>query len=374
MAISKTLVFLTFILIGVLLKFKFNKKEETDGIKKIILNLALPATIFVSLLEIDVNLEFLLLPVLALGLNILLFFASPVIVKISGIPKNSSASRTAMMLLPSLAPGLSCFPFVLEFLGSDSLAAAAMSDLGNKLFVLVILYLIAMRWFYKNVQTKGVNNTRGEKVRSLLKQLITEPVNMVILVAVVLVALDIKLDNFPVFVKNTIEGLAIIMTPLILLFIGLALKIKKNELGVILSLLVFRAGLVLVIIGLFVLLADITVEENILLAAAFSLSACSFWPFMHISYVDYAENKLKIKEKTFHLKFALAILAFSLPLSVILILLILSSGSYFANPLRLIIFGSALLVVSALLSLVKKISLGKFSANISLQQEIAGDK
>ena len=62
--IQKTIVFLFFIFIGVLLKVKFKSKEEISGIKKIILNLALPATIFIALLGVKVELHLLILPLL----------------------------------------------------------------------------------------------------------------------------------------------------------------------------------------------------------------------------------------------------------------------------------------------------------------------
>ena len=60
--VDKTIVFLSFILIGILLKTKFKSREELDGIKKIILNLALPATIFIALLSIEIQWNLALLP------------------------------------------------------------------------------------------------------------------------------------------------------------------------------------------------------------------------------------------------------------------------------------------------------------------------
>ena len=100
-----------------LLKVKFKSKEEITGIKKVILNLALPATIFIALLGVKVELHLLILPLLALGLNLLLFFSMPLILPLMGIGKNTPEYRTAKLLVPSLAPGLSSFPFILEFLG-----------------------------------------------------------------------------------------------------------------------------------------------------------------------------------------------------------------------------------------------------------------
>jgi len=48
--IQKTILFGIFIIIGFFLKRKFNSKAEIQGLKKIILNLALPATIFIALM------------------------------------------------------------------------------------------------------------------------------------------------------------------------------------------------------------------------------------------------------------------------------------------------------------------------------------
>lgn len=178
---QKTLVFLLFIFVGYLLKSKFTGKAEVLGIKKIILNLALPATIFVALMGIDVAPNLLLLPLLALVLNFLLFYSFPFVLPLLGIQKDTADYRTARLLAPSLAPGLSCFPFVLEFLGEDYLAKAAMADLGNKIFVLVILYLFAMNWYLKLRKIKG--KTGSSKIKDLLKAMVSEPVNIFILMA-----------------------------------------------------------------------------------------------------------------------------------------------------------------------------------------------
>ena len=170
--LQKTITFMLFIGVGLLLKLKFPNKSEITGIKKVILNLALPATIFIALLGIEVKIELLALPLLALVLNFLLYAIFPYILPLLGIPKDSAKFRTARLLIPSLAPGLSCFPFVLEYLGDNALAKAAMADLGNKIFVLIFLYIIAMRWYYAANRIEGTS--QGSKIKSLLKSLIAE--------------------------------------------------------------------------------------------------------------------------------------------------------------------------------------------------------
>ncbi|TRZ45867.1 permease [Robertkochia solimangrovi] len=353
--LSKTLVFISFMVIGVILKSKFSSKEETDGLKKIILNLALPATIFIALLEVKIDLTFLMLPLLALALNVIFFLVTPRFLDLIGIDKSSPVGRTSRMLLPSLAPGLSCFPFVLEFLGHDFLAKAAMADLGNKIFVLLILYLVALSWFRKNCEGFLKEESRKDKLWALVKKMLAEPVNLLMFAAIAFIMLGIHLNDFPVFLKDIIERLSYIMTPLVLLYIGLAVKLKKHQMGTIFSLLSFRAGLAMILGGLLVWLGNIEVDGDILLILAFSLSACSFWPFMHIAMVDAEENKLGMEKKTFDTNFAIAILAFSLPISVVFILFVLSSDKLFTNPVTIFITGFVLLLLAVLPVLLRRI-------------------
>nr|WP_288933648.1 permease [uncultured Allomuricauda sp.] len=366
--IQKTIVFLFFIFIGVLLKVKFKSKEEITGIKKVILNLALPATIFIALLGVKVELHLLILPLLALGLNLLLFFAMPFILPLMGIGKGTSEYRTAKLLVPSLAPGLSSFPFILEFLGEEYLAKAAMSDLGNKVFVLFFLYLVAMNWHY-SLQSNEKRNG-GTKLKPLIKAMVSEPVNVFIGAALVLLGFGLSMDSLPFFMSETLEKLSLIMTPLVLLFIGLAVKIKRKQFFQIFSLLCTRAGLVLLISGIFVTVAGIEARNEILLTVAFGLSACSFWPYAHIAAVDSMEMDKKSKKKTFSSDFGVAILALSFPLSTILILATLNSGSFFVNPFNIFMMAVVLLTVGFAIPLISGVSKKKWSGQKLIDPKI----
>lgn len=353
-ALEKTISFLLFIFIGVLLKKKISAGEQTNGLKSIILTIALPATIFIALLKVKIDGDLILFPLLALGLNVILFAITPILLSVIGIKINSDKGRSARLLIPSLAPGLSCFPFILEFLGDDSLAKAAMADLGNKFFVLFLLYLVALKWHYKNADFEA--NSLKTKLKSLLKTLIYEPVNLFIIVALILVSFGVTLDKLPNYLATTLTRLSYIMTPLVLIFIGLAVKIKKLQFFQLFSLLLLRAGFTLLFIGAIVFFADINIKKDILVMIAFALSACSFWPFAHISAVHLKEKKENTKEKTFDTNFALSILALSLPISVLLILGILTTGNTFTDIKNLLILGAILFSIGLLYPLFLKIN------------------
>ncbi|MGD1947010.1 MAG: permease [Croceivirga sp.] len=346
---EKTLVFLIFILLGIVLKAKFKSKQEVNGIKKIILNLALPATIFIALLGIKIEASLLLLPLMALVFNILLFAISPFLLPIVGVKKNTPTYRTARLLIPSLAPGLSCFPFVLEFLGKDFLAKAAMADLGNKVFVLIVLYMVAMRWFYERNQENQTG--RKAKLVSLMKTLVTEPVNLFIGAALILLAFGYNMRSLPFVVSDSLAKLSLMMTPLVLLFIGLAVKIKKRQFTELFSLLLLRAGLVFLLSAAFIFVSGLSIQNEILLLISFGLSACSFWPFAHISLVDELESEKK--SKTFDSTYAVAILALSFPLSTVLILGVLNSGTLLSSAISVFVIGLILVLVGSVFPLLK---------------------
>ena len=337
---QKTLLFLVFILLGFILKTKLKTKEELAGIKMIILNLALPATIFIALLRIDVEASLLVLPVMALALNVLLFVVTPKIFNLLGIKNGTANYRTARLLVPSLAPGLSCFPFVLEYLGESYLAKAAMADLGNKVFVLLILYLFAMHWHYKT--QKFTKTSNGSRLKKLGLAMITEPVNLFIVAALILLATGFKFNSLPYLVSESLSKLSLLMTPLVLLFIGLSVRVKRNQFFQILSLLLVRAGIVVFFATAVCYLGAINIAEDRLLILAFGLSACSFWPFAHIAAIASQEKALNSLQKTFNQDYAINLLAISFPLSVLLILGILSAKAQFSNLSTILILGTLL--------------------------------
>ena len=377
-AFEKTISFLLFIFIGVLLKKKISTGDETNGLKSLILTLALPATIFIALLKIKIDSHLILFPFLALGFNVVLFAITPLLLTIVGINIHSDKGRSARLLIPSLAPGLSCFPFILEFLGEVSLGKAAMGDLGNKFFVLFLLYLVALKWHYKNADFEA--NSLKTKLKSLAKTLLYEPINLFIIAALILVSFGITLDKLPNYLSITLTRLSYIMTPLVLIFIGLAVKIKKRQFFELFSLLLLRAGFTLLFIGGIVFFADITIKKDILVMIAFTLSACSFWPFAHISAVNFKEQKENTEEKTFDTNFSLSILALSLPISVLLILGILTTGNTFTDIKNLFILGGVLFSIGFVYPIFLKINSSfktsknqiKSSENSSL--EFSGDK
>lgn len=364
MALQKTIAFLLLILIGVLLKKKIKGKDELGGIKVILLSIALPATIFVALLKIKIDSSLLFLPLLALVFNVIMLLAARFMLPQFGIPKGSPEARTIMLLLPSLAPGLSCFPFILEYLGEDSLARAALTDVGNKVFVLILLYLLAMQWYYGNRKklqsdqlVQKVSNR--SKLKDLFISLVQEPVNLVIVTALLMITFGFNLTSLPVFLQDTVDRMSTLMTPLVLLFIGMAVRFQRSEMALILKLLSFRAGLAFVLSALFLSFLPAATPAAILLAIVFPQSACSFWPFAHMSAVSTLESNDaiaagKAAPATFQLDLALNTLALSLPFSTVIILGIFSFDRFFLDIWNIAFTGFAFLLLAAVPGMIRR--------------------
>lgn len=338
-AVQKTLILLLLIGLGLALRSKIKNKTEINGIKEIILSIALPSTVFIALMGIKISASLLIYPVLVLAFNFFIYLTAPYFLPIFGIEKDSSAGRTLTMLLPSLAPGLSSFPFINEFLGDESLALAAMGDVGNKFFALNFLYFVAMKMYLKNNQAEEVEE-KG-KVKSLLLSLVKEPINIIMLLAIIFLSVGINMKSLPSAISELFNRASSLMTPLVLIYIGLAVQFKEGKIKLVSSILLFRAGITILFSVLIINIFNITTPNLILLAVVVPLSSCSFWPFAHISAINIKEeDKNYAKErKTFDMNLAVLILAFSLPLSTILVMGILASGEFFAHTSTLLVTG-----------------------------------
>lgn len=340
-ALQKTISVLVLIFLGFLLKYKISGKEQMKGIKTLILSIALPATIFVALLKIEFEASLFYLPVFALLVNGLLFFLAKYSLPWFRIDPHSQRGRTITLLFPSLAPGLSCFPFIMEYGSEEALAMAALADVGNKVFVLVILYLVAMHWYFQLNTTSQEENKSSSRLKQLLLSLVKEPVNLAIILALGLLYIGWDLESLPIFLQEPVSRMSLLMTPMVLLFIGMAVKIDLRQFRTIGVLLLYRCALTFLISGLCLLFIPIELSLAMtLVLVVFPQSAVSFWPFAHMSVISETE---KGSEKTFDIDLALNFLALSLPFSTILILSISVFPGVFMSGINLLLIALGLL-------------------------------
>lgn len=352
LALQKTLSILLLIGIGILMKKKIKQKEQLGGIKTLILSIALPATIFIALLKINIEPELFMLPIMALGFNLIMFGLAYLVLPKLGVSKMGADHKTLIMLFGSLAPGLSCFPFIVEYLGEETLAWAALADVGNKVYGLIILYMIAMHW-YLSIHQKDQKVSSKEKIKSLLLSLIKEPINMVLVVGLLFLSFGLTLTSLPAFIQQSVKWMSNLMTPMILLFIGLAVKVRKGDFNKIICMLFLRSGFAFLLSA-----AAISVIPNlpplaVLVLVCFPQSSTSFWPFAHMAAVQELEGAKPEKPRTFNLELALTVLAFSLPFSTITIMSVCSAGELFVSPMSSLVTGIILILLGSFSPAIK---------------------
>lgn len=367
-AIQTSISLIVMILLGYFLRGKLDRDEHRKGLKVVILDLALPAMIFVALMGIKMDADLLFLPVFVLAWNGIMFGVGYFGLPMMGIAKGSPQYRTWLLLLPSLAPGLSCFPFLIEYLGEDALAWGALSDFGNKIFVLLFSYFIATTWYYRVHRIHHASN--GEKIRQLFWAMVKEPINLVLVLAMVLLSFGWTIQSLPKVLVETVQILKEIMTPLILLFIGMSVILKWKQIQSILLLLMLRAGICLIISGLIVSVISLSSVSAILLVVVFPLSSCSFWPFAHMSGIRQMELKENAQIKIFDLELGLNILAISLPFSTLLILGIFSAGEYFVSPVPVVGLGAILIFIPLVSKVVSYLKRLDFSIDLAENQNL----
>ena len=204
--------------------------------------------------------------------------------------------------------------------------------------------------------------------------MVSEPINLVILVAIGLLSFGLHMESMPAFLSSSILMMKDMMTPLVLLFIGIAVIFKWSQLRMIASILTFRAGFTFLLSGLFIWLVPMPSEAAILLAVVFPQSAVSFWPFAHMSAIrkfEY-ENETQKGNPTFDLDLGINVLAVSMPYSTLLILGVFTSGSYFTAPLHVISIGGALVGAALIPKAVQAIKNADFSLD-SLREKVLKD-
>lgn len=359
-AVAKTIALLLLIMVGLTLRKALHKTEHHQALKILILNIALPAIIFVALMNTQMSAQLIWLPVMAIGFNFALLAVTWLVLpKLYGIRSASADMRTLALLIPSLAPGMSCFPFLLEYVGDESVALASIADLGNKVYVLICCYLMAMHWYYAQATTPNVAGR--QRLKSLLVTLAREPVNLAIFSALIMLGFGLHFQDLPPFFSDAISMLSALMTPIILLFIGITVRFKWSQFRVIISLLFFRAGVTFLLSALCLWLAPGLSPSMMVVAVVFPQSAVSFWPLAHISTVSAMENRQGgiVSTPTFNPQLALNVLAVSLPCSAGIALTVFSTGGLFLQTSNLLLAGGLLLAMAATPVLVHRMRMAR---------------
>jgi predicted permease len=276
------------LLVGFFFRNKFQDTMARAGLRTLILTIALPASIFTSILNIHRGFDFITPPFFAIIINLSYLSIIWLLTQFWLTEGELPQKRSLIMIFPSLAPGLTAFPFIEDFIGRDGLAWAAMSDVGNKIFVLFGLYALAVNWGQREMSTWAgdVKDLKSiKRVQTLIITLFSEPINISILLGLILMSLGFNQSNFPSFISDGLSIISGLTTGLILLFVGISFRFKTDEIIAVLSVLLARSGLGFLLSAATIHFSPAAQQEP-LLFVVMPQCGCSLWPFLHMIKVE----------------------------------------------------------------------------------------
>jgi predicted permease len=232
--INRVLPILLLLLLGYWFRrTKFLSESIVEGLRQLVVNVALPAVLFLSFLNIDLQLSFVVLSVIVFSINVGLYLVG-------------------RFLGPRLAPAHPYFPFLMtgfeygmlaislfgSAYGLAQIGIIAVVDLGHELFIwFVFLPLLLAR--------RDGTQRPGELLRSFIKS----PVVVAIIAALVLNIAGLRnaLFDWPVTggIMATLDFLAALVIPLILLTVGYGIKLDRAGFGVAARVVLIRLALIM---------------------------------------------------------------------------------------------------------------------------------
>jgi predicted permease len=201
-------------------KLSFFKQSTIIDLKKIVSNLALPALLFTAFVSLEFERKFLLVVVTMFVICLLMLLAGLGIRKLLKIE-----SEYFPLLMAGFEMGMLGYALFLSIYGSENLSTFALVDLGQVLFVFLVLMGLLIQ-----------KKTGLRKKSELLKSFVSSPVIIAIIAGLAVSFLKQVIDP-NIFFNSINEFLNItgsLTVPLIALVIGYELSIKKD--GILLSL------------------------------------------------------------------------------------------------------------------------------------------
>ncbi|GMQ57366.1 auxin efflux carrier [Vallitalea sediminicola] len=215
--ISKVMPILILFFIGFLIrKTDFLSKETIDGIKKIVIDMALPAVLFIAFVNIELKKEYVGLIFSIMFLCILMLFIGFLLNK---IPKISNP--VLPFIMSGFTFGLLGIPLYVTVFGEANLPSMAIMGIGHEFFIWII-YISAVKVVFSN-----------EKLSlETLKGFLTSPLIIALVLGITINLLGISNLLFEQPVLNglyvTLEYFSQVATPLILIVIGYGLSFDKQ--------------------------------------------------------------------------------------------------------------------------------------------------
>jgi malate permease and related proteins len=252
------------LLIGIgffLARKKFFSEQTIAQMRKMVLNLALPAALFLSFLQMELEASYILLVVFMFVLCFVLFAIGILVKKIFNIDDIYFAYLLTGFEYGMLGMGLFGTAF-----GIDHIGPIAVTALGHEIFIWFLFLPLLL-----------VKRDGRQDIKKVAKSFFTSPVIIAIITSLILNALDAGkvLHTLP-FTGAILEAakfLSYLTVPLVLIIIGYGIKLEKKSLGKAFAIVGYRLCL---LIPAALILGKVFIRGLLGLPAVFEIAFFSF--------------------------------------------------------------------------------------------------
>ncbi len=232
--INRVLPILLLLSLGFWIRHKEFLTEKTiDELRKIVVNIALPAVLFISFLNIELKSAYFVIFVILFLLCIALFFLGKILRK-----KLSIRYAYFPYLLTGFEYGMLAVSLFGAAYGLDKIGYIAIVDLGHEVFIWFVFFPLLL------VKRDGV-----QKPKVILKAFLSTPVVISILASLFLnfIGVDRLLYELPITggIIATLGFLSNLTVPLILIIVGYGVKFDRKGIKEALAVVIIRLGIMI---------------------------------------------------------------------------------------------------------------------------------
>ena len=284
--INQILPILLLISLGIWIRNKeFLAQETVDELRKVVVNIALPAVLFISFLNIELKSSYFIIFVVLFSLCIILFFLGKVIRKQFNIQHS---------YFPYLMTGFEYGMLAISLFGAayglDKIGYIAIIDLGHEIFIWFVFMPLLL------IKRDGAQNPK-----EIVKSFMSAPVVLAILGSLLLNILGMGnlLYELPITggIMAVLGFLSSLTVPLILIIVGYGVRIDKEGLGEALRMTAIRLA---IMIPLAWALNTYLIRNYLALDRFFEIALFTLLIMPPPFIVPlYAHKNLEIKEKTY---------------------------------------------------------------------------
>lgn len=220
-------VVLIFLLGYILKRLNILKKEDGDLFLTVVYYIALPALIIISIADVELLLSFVFLPIAAVLTALTTTLISYWTGRILRLPRPSLGTFIIGSTIMNIGFTL---PFFITAYGKQGLARITMFDFGNMAMIFTFVYWLACK-----------HGATGIDQKVMVKKLLLVPPMWALLIAVLLNLLKIPI---PSFINDFLGMVGWMMTPLVMLALGLYFSPRMVRMGP-----VFSATFIRMILG-----------------------------------------------------------------------------------------------------------------------------